>query len=133
EACEEHAPWPQLQKLSSHRSGTATHQLIRDAWLLTGGKRLIFAHSQITLDGLPPTLTDAIQQGTLPLGTLFLDQYASVARQDLLLSRATAPVIAAGYGLPEETPLWCRHSLFHVDDTPRARILELIAHTPEQA
>ncbi|OSM01377.1 chorismate--pyruvate lyase family protein [Magnetofaba australis] len=95
--------------------------LARDAWLNSPGHLRVFAHSQILLDGLDADTQAQIEQGVKPLGGLFLAQQASVRRTGLALALASAPQL----GLDQ--PVWCRRSIFVVNEIPRARILELFA------
>lgn len=98
--------------------------LIRDAWLTVSERPRIYAHSELVIDDLSDNLRQNLHAGINPLGTLFLDHDAQVARRHLELTQCQAPDLAREIKLPEDHIFWCRRSLFLVNDAPRARILE---------
>ncbi|MBF0160091.1 MAG: chorismate lyase [Magnetococcales bacterium] len=98
--------------------------LSRAAWLHVAGRDRLFASSQLALAGLSQSLRDRIERGQQPLGTLFLEQAASVARERLELALVTAPQLAQRLDQPAEQLFWCRRSLFYAG-TARARIVEI--------
>ncbi|MBF0160639.1 MAG: DUF98 domain-containing protein, partial [Magnetococcales bacterium] len=87
--------------------------LSRAAWLQVAGQDRLFASSQLALAGLSQSLRDRIERGQQPLGTLFLEQAAAVARERLELALVTAPQLAQRLDRSEEQLFWCRRSLFH--------------------
>ena len=98
---------------------------LRNAWLELGGQAWVFAHSQVAVADLPPAARQAIERGREPLGPLFMNREARVERQGLQLARAHIPELAARLECPAEQVFWCRRSLFRVNGSLRARILEL--------
>lgn len=99
--------------------------LSRNAWLLFSGQVRIFAHSQVAVTKLPQKTREAIEQGDEPLGPLFLEREASVARTELELATAHVASLAQHLGQNMDTLYWCRRSLFRVNNDIRARIFEI--------
>lgn len=119
--------WPD----SVHFAGTfatsppVTNILVRDAWLLVDGKRLVFAHSQLVLNDLPHRDREAILAGQQALGHLFMENQDRLSRVHLQLNRLqtkNVPYLATFWG---NHVCWCRRSLFCVNGLLRARILEI--------
>ncbi|MBF0124142.1 MAG: chorismate lyase [Magnetococcales bacterium] len=98
--------------------------LSRVAWLQVAGQERLVAASQLSLAGLPESLRGEIENGQRPLGALFLEQAAEVARDHLQLALARAPELAQRLGEPSEQLFWCRRSLFRAGEA-RARIIEV--------
>lgn len=99
--------------------------LLRNAWLVVGGRDLVFAHSQVALAGLADPLRLAIERGTLPLGSLFRELEEEVGRARLELALVRSPQLARQAAIAPDRLLWCRRSLLNVGRGPRARILEV--------
>ncbi|MBF0371635.1 MAG: chorismate lyase [Magnetococcales bacterium] len=99
--------------------------LLRNAWLGMGAKKWVFAHSQVAVADLAASVWAGIERGETPLGALFLDREDRVSRLGLELTLARAPQFAHNIGLSGEVPFWCRRSLFVVNGSPWARILEV--------
>ncbi|MBF0414935.1 MAG: chorismate lyase [Magnetococcales bacterium] len=102
-----------------------TDILVRDAWLLLDGRRMVFAHSQIVLSDLSFKDREIILAGQQALGHLFMDNQGRLSRVHLQLNRLhtkDVPYLASYWG---RNPCWCRRSWFCVDGLLRARILEV--------
>ncbi|MBF0455738.1 MAG: chorismate lyase [Magnetococcales bacterium] len=99
--------------------------MLRNAWLRAGEKKILFAHSQLAINSHHETTRQAIAQGELPLGSLFLQREKPVERQQLELTQATIPALADQLNRDREQLFWCRRSLFLVSGTLFARILEI--------
>ncbi|MBF0347826.1 MAG: chorismate lyase [Magnetococcales bacterium] len=112
--------WPRMDPSPCHGD-----VLIRNAWLVLGGHRMVFAHSQILLDGLPDSDRCAIAAGNLALGYLFMEKNGLLKRENLQVNRVSCHHfnLLATFGGGQ--PCWCRRSMFHVNDDLRARILEI--------
>ncbi|MBF0176441.1 MAG: chorismate lyase [Magnetococcales bacterium] len=104
--------------------------LVREAWLSIARKDLIFAHSEMLLDGLAQVVRSAVEQGEEPLGMVFQERDGEVSRQHLELARVRAPELALRAGMLPHHPFWCRRSLFLTGSVMRARILEMFLAWP---
>lgn len=99
--------------------------LVRNAWLVLGGKRIVFAHSQIVLSDLPEADRQSIVAGHQALGYFFMEKNSQLKRENLQLNRMicqNSPILSQFCGA---NPCWCRRSMFYVNDLLRARILEI--------
>ncbi|MEO5347169.1 MAG: chorismate pyruvate-lyase family protein [Magnetococcus sp. YQC-9] len=99
--------------------------LTRNAWLRLGSEELVFAHSQLALNGMDPPIRSAIVAGDQPLGSLFLARDEQVERRHLQLAACRAPGLAARIARNPDHPFIVRRSLFLVAGVPCGRILEL--------
>lgn len=112
--------WQGLEPLP--QAGELLH---RDAWLEINGQAWVFAHSQLTLDGLPQAMRREIERGEQPLGALFLEHEETLERHGLQLAWVTAPELARQVGLPDHQRFPARRSLLRAGGAVRARILEI--------
>lgn len=112
--------WDQRHQLSTQ--GTL---LSRNAWLILADQERIFAHSQIVMRALPEEIQSKIERGKEPLGALFLERQEPVERTDLEVAGAYLPALAHRLGQEHHTLYPCRRSLFRVNRTVRARIVEI--------
>ncbi|MBF0148235.1 MAG: chorismate lyase [Magnetococcales bacterium] len=102
-----------------------TAMLVRNAWLVLGGNRLVFAHSQIVIDNLPESDYHSIKAGNQALGYLFIANNGQLTRKDLQLNRILLSDSPLFSDFRTMNPCWCRRSLFHVNDVLLARIIEI--------
>lgn len=124
EQCSECEPCPPLWS-SNHTLTSRMGILQRNAWLVVGGVRVLFAHTQLAIDGLRPALKKAIEEGQRPLGSLILEEEKSIERQRLELAQARFSRLARLGNLDPAKVFWCRRSLFVVNGAVYARILEV--------
>jgi len=99
--------------------------LSRDAWLLVQDKREIFAHTELSLNGLDEHLRRGIEKGDLPLGTLILNDNTTLERANLELVQLKAPTLAGWLGASSEKLFWARRTLLLIEGRVQGRILEI--------
>ncbi|MBF0447702.1 MAG: chorismate lyase [Magnetococcales bacterium] len=112
--------WGEQQDLPDPESVT-----YRNAWLIAGNQKLLFAHSQLVTSGLHESILKQVKEGNLPLGSLFLQHEKTIERKQLELAQARIPALATRLGEEVERTFWCRRSIFLVNNLPFARILEV--------
>ncbi|MBF0605890.1 MAG: chorismate lyase [Nitrospirae bacterium] len=119
--------WPNDDRIwpECNISLSADAILIRNAWLVLGGHRVVFAHSQIVLSDLPESDRRTIVAGHQALGYFFMEQNSQLKREHLQLNRMVSQNSPIFSDFAGTQPCWCRRSMFYVNDLLRARILEI--------
>jgi chorismate-pyruvate lyase len=124
---EHNLDWEDNPTLWSKKHTWASKKAVtmRNVWLQIGGENILFAHSQLALNSLTTPTSQAIKEGRLPLGSLLLQSENAIERQLLEIAQAVIPDLAIKIGCDQKRVFWCRRSLFLVNGTVTARILEV--------
>ncbi|MEO5378619.1 MAG: chorismate pyruvate-lyase family protein [Magnetococcus sp. DMHC-6] len=110
-----------------HQLPVTGEVLLRNAWLTVNGKKKIFAQSQVAIHFLSESVRAGMEQGQIPLGSLFQESDEVVSRHRLQLTKArVSGPFFQGENFALDHIFWCRRSLFAVNGAPWARILEIL-------
>lgn len=126
--------WPEDPKFWNNEEILAKNNciLVRNAWLVLGGERYVFAHSQIVLNDLSESDRVTITAGNQALGYLFMEKNGQLKRENLQFNRISFTNSDLFPGFCGFNPCWCRRSQFYVDNVLRARILEIFPDKKEK-
>jgi len=83
--------------------------LAREAWLASGGKPLIYAHSLLRADDEGPYSLESIRGTEKPLGRMLIDDGVKTFRGDLAIGMARSEDIADYLDVPSDTNFWGRY------------------------
>jgi len=99
----------------------------REAWLASGNRLLIYAHSILfASDGRDASL-DAIMEMTSPLGRMLIDDGIKTLRKGCRIGLSQSKDIAQDLGLPGDTKFWGRYYKLSTDSGLGGIIFELFS------
>jgi len=101
--------------------------LAREAWLCTGGKKLIYAHSLLTVSEWSETALDAVRETNKPLGKVLKEECVKTLRTSCRIGTARCSGISTGFGAAPETLLWARYYRLNTDSGIEGIIFELFS------
>lgn len=108
---------------------------VREVWLKSKGRRIVFARSIIPLDDFPPSLLRALAEKSVPLG-LLLQESGRPAMKDHMEVCGILNRIHPGFPknptFPEDAPLWARRYRLNYGDKNGIFIEEIFGEGPFQ-
>ncbi len=99
----------------------------RGVWLKRGERRLIFAHSLISLDNLSERMRSRLVTGSHPLGLIIDEEVPCHRKEGLEIRRMVWPEKAIELGSPPDRALWMRRYRIVADKGLIALILEVFS------
>lgn len=86
----------------------SSEAIIRDAWLVKGKERLVYARSTFLLQGLNKRFLERLKRGEEPLGHLLRTHNLFTLRDNWQIAVILCRSIAGDLGLPQDTRFWAR-------------------------
>lgn len=109
------------------RIGKSAKVLERNAWLKSGGERLVFAHSVIPVNNLGRDIVNSLEAGDRPLGYLLERAGISIQRDDQGIGMINCEKIAEDLNLPMNNSFWARRYCLKSDEKALAFITEVFS------
>lgn len=101
--------------------------LDREAWLYAGGKKLIYAHSLLTVSEGNETAIDSIKETNKPLGKVLREDCVKTLRTSCRIGTVKSSGISTSFGIDPETILWARYYRLNTDSGIDGIIFELFS------
>jgi len=99
--------------------------LAREAWLYAGGKKLIYAHSLLTVSEGSETAVDTIKETNKPLGKVLKEECVKTLRTSCRIGTVKCSGISSSLGIDPETIFWARYYKLSTDSGIEGIIFEL--------
>lgn len=101
--------------------------LAREAWLCAGGKKLIYAHSLLTVSEGNETAIDSIKETDKPLGKVLREDCVKTLRTSCRIGKVKSAGVSTGLAIDPETELWARYYKLNTDSGIEGIIFELFS------
>lgn len=101
--------------------------IVRDAWLMSSSKRLVYACSVLPLSQMNDKIYEEITESKNPLGTLILKQNMPTLRDCLKIGLVRSEDVAKELGLPKDCVFWARKYRLTGESGLKAAILEIFS------
>jgi len=96
----------------------SSEAIIRDAWLVKGKERLVYAHSVFLLQGLDKGFLERLKGGEEPLGHLLRTHNLFTLRDNWQIAVILCGSIARDLGLLQDTRFWARRYRLFTNPSP---------------
>lgn len=101
--------------------------LAREAWLYAGGKKLIYAHSLLTVSEENDRAINSIKETNKPLGKVLREDCVKTLRTSCKIGKVRSSSISTSLGIDPETLLWARYYKLNTDSGIDGIIFELFS------
>lgn len=101
--------------------------LAREAWLYAGGKKLIYAHSLLTVSEENDRAINSIKETNKPLGKVLREDCVKTLRTSCRIGKVRSSSISASLGIDAETLFWARYYRLNTDSGIDGIIFELFS------
>lgn len=102
----------------------SSEAIIRDAWLVKGRERLVYAKSTFLLQGLNKRFLERLKRGEEPLGHLLRTHNLFTLRDNWQIAVILCGSIARDLGLPQDTRFWARRYRLFTNPSPGGEVQE---------